>query len=192
MLMHIRGTNGSGKSTLVKALLGEETVEWSGTDTLPTPHYTASKDTAVVAVGLYRTACGGMDGIKTTSEAVHRCTQAARFWGADRLVLMEGILPSTVYSTWAQFGDVVKLAGIDYVAAFMSTPLEICLDRVRQRRVESGRPMEGFNPTLVENKYNQVRRVREKCIADGTTVIDLPYGNELEYVRSNYGSLLGL
>lgn len=97
-VVNIRGTNASGKSTVPLQMLANDRGAYiltkEGNDVATVfPNYN------FVAVGRYRTKTGGLDGIKTTAEAkelldtLHVCSMD---------ILFEGILCSTVFSTWAE------------------------------------------------------------------------------------------
>ena len=83
--------------------------------------------------------CGGTDGINTQAEIADRAL-ASHPRGH---VLLEGLLLSKVGPN-AITTQMLAPTGA-YVAAYIDTPLQTCLDRVQARRVERGdeRP---FNP----------------------------------------------
>ncbi len=97
-LINIRGTNGSGKSTVPLQMLANDRAAFMLTH--------KGKDIATVfptygflALGKYRTKTGGLDGIGTTQE-MKDIMALVHFLPYS--IIMEGILASTVYSTYAE------------------------------------------------------------------------------------------
>ena len=90
-------------------------------------------------IGSYENTCGGTDGISTQEEIAERAL-AAHPRGH---VLLEGLLLSKVGPN-AVTTKMLAPTGA-YVAGYLDTPLQTCLDRVIARRKERGdeRP---FNP----------------------------------------------
>ena len=188
-VINIRGTNGSGKTTLVRSLMTDEPDEVPveiGNERTP-GHWLPKK--RIVIVGPYPStkATGGMDNVRTTAEALEAVMAAAegrflirgsffdyRVQGSIRAVVFEGILISTVYQTWLDFSR--KLKGWHsegLVWAFMDTPKEVCVERVKERRAAKGRPTEGFKEELVTEKWEAIQRVRRKAEQDRELVLSL-------------------
>lgn len=188
-VINIRGTNGSGKTTLVRMLMAADAAEMPiSIGEKGTPgHWLPNQ--RIVIVGPYPStkATGGMDNVRTTQEALEAVMAAAegRFtlngapfdWktqGTIRAVVFEGILISTVYQTWLDFSR--KLKGWHsegLVWAFMDTPKEVCVERVKERRAAKGRPTEGFKEELVTEKWEAIQRVRRKAEQDRELVLSL-------------------
>jgi hypothetical protein len=64
------------------------------------------------------------------------------------------------------------------VFAFLDTPLEVCLERVRERRARKGNTKE-LDPTNTVQKWHDSRRVFAKAEADGLNPIWIPWENPL-------------
>ena len=77
-------------------------------------------------------------------------------------VIFEGLLISHLFSRYAMLDRELFAQGIPFVWAFLDTPLEICLDRVRARREARGTetPLNVKNTT---DKWHDMRRVFKKC-----------------------------
>jgi hypothetical protein len=65
---------------------------------------------------------------------------------------------------------------------FLDTPLDTCIERVKQRRLERGND-KPFDPnrTLVKD-YKAVRQARDNAITQGFRVVDIDHTNPTEYV----------
>lgn len=197
----IRGTNGSGKSTLVRAFVPTLTGDHRGGPVDLQPYKAPTKrepdrqkraegycfDTVdlgrVGVIGSYRTACGGLDSMN--SFAVQ---QAAIVWMTLKLeprhILAEGILASTVYGSWGEFAERCRAAGDTYVWCYLDTPLEICLDRIRARQMNSGRGERPIKEELVADKIKAIKATRERALKEGHQVYDLPFQKAETAMRS--------
>lgn len=178
MFVHLRGSNGSGKSTVAKALLQPDAVpcyfDPHGYITMPHPMIRPLVAGEWIAIGKYVTACGGADTVKTTDKLKTLCDIACGYaLSSGCNVIMEGILPSTVYQTWLDYSQRVEAWAIPYVNAFMSTSLDECLSRVRARRVAAGSDPLDFKPELVSAKFATVQRIEERLRAAGRETVEI-------------------
>lgn len=179
-IINIRGCNGSGKTTLVRKLIGldpdarkvkldTKVNEVRSFSTLG--HNLPNLQTIVVGPYVDGKATGGMDNVHTTEEALWAVENAARH-GAN--VVFEGVLISTVWATWLDHSrNLDKQLRMPITFAFLDTPVDVCVERVKQRRLAKGRPAEGFKEDQVRGKHAQIARVREKALAAGQRVVDL-------------------
>jgi GTPase SAR1 family protein len=144
-ILSLRGTSGSGKTTVARKFITDYP-----TKTLPDPnkkkHWGYEVDLSseginekLYVIGSYENTCGGTDGISTQEEIAERAL-AAHPRGH---VLLEGLLLSKVGPN-AVTTKMLAPTGA-YIAGYLDTPLQTCLDRVTARRKERGddRP---FNP----------------------------------------------
>lgn len=153
MIINIRGTHGSGKSYIIKWLLEKYKAKPESLTAKGQPaNYimTIPKCGVVYVVGRYTTACGGCDGIQPYSEIWPRVEKFADLGH----VLFEGALVS---SSYGNIGRASEVYGNDFVFAFLDTPLEICLKRIKQRRKARGdfRPL---NPKNTKGKYDSIQK----------------------------------
>src|SRR6266496_3953960 len=141
-IVSIRGTHGSGKSTIVTKIMAKYGA---------TPFYGAQRtpkskpesyllslngSTPLYVIGPYTTACGGADAIQPYSEIWPRVEKAANMVSH---VLFEGALVSSSYgSIGHSMQRRIDENGEDCVFAFLDTPLDLCLERIRQRRAAKG------------------------------------------------------
>lgn len=192
-IYNIRGTNGSGKTTLARAFLpktltgdaqgGPVDLNWYAAPTKKQPDrmlraegYMSRVIEGVVGViGRYTTACGGMD----TMPSFDVCQGAIQFMvhrlKADH-VIAEGILASTVYGSWGKFAQVAKDHGHTFHFCYLDTPLEVCMERIKQRQEAAGsdKPIKW---ELVADKFRAIAATREKALAAGFTVHDIPHND---------------
>lgn len=152
MIISLRGTNGSGKSHLVKELMTRyPTQPESMDDRGRAMNYevTLPGGGKVYIVGNYDKPCGGCDGIQPYDNIWPRVDRLAGLGGH---VLFEGSLVSSGYG---RIGLASEKYGDDVIFAFMSTPLDQCIDFVKRRRAARGdeRP---FDPKNIIQKYHAV------------------------------------
>ena len=174
MIVQVQGTSGSGKSTLVRDLMtwgrraGQvDPVMYRGkiidyVITVPT-----RGKRGVALIGKYETPCGGCDQVGSSAEVLRRVRRYASK-GYD--VVFEGLLLSGGQGT---LGRAMLKYGKDFAYAFLDTPLETCLARVRARRyaraLKAGREKEvkPLNPKNTTAKWHACQRYREKCLGLG-------------------------
>lgn len=130
-LVNIRGTNGSGKSTVPLRMLATDRGAYVFT--------LNGKDIATVfpkynflAIGKYRTKTGGLDGVGTTDEMKNILSLVHYL---PYSILMEGILASTVYSTYADlFAEYQEKSPKRKVIVFnIILPFDVIKERVLKR-----------------------------------------------------------
>ena len=165
MVINLRGTSGSGKTTVVRGIMAKgEVVALEGTTgTAKKPEAYAldvnGLDKPIRIIGSYENVCGGCDSISTQDEICRRIEVYAH----QGHVLVEGLLMSHLFSRYAMLDRKLFAMGIPFVWAFIDTPLEVCLNRVRARREARGTttPLNVKNTT---DKWHDMRRVFDKCV----------------------------
>jgi hypothetical protein len=150
VILRISGTFGSGKTTAVRqfldysaeALMSKDKIAGYrvGVPALRTPIY---------VIGKYDNVCGGTDAIKTQAEIAQRVLKAHPLGH----VLYEGALVSNS-GLGGQVTQAVQPTGCA-VYAFMNTPLELCIERVKQRRLTAGNE-KPFDPKNLVEKFHSV------------------------------------
>lgn len=199
---NLRGTNGSGKTYVARELLkaiGAEPVERNERGKVraylgkmhshePYGHY----EHPVVVFGSYETQCGGCDTIPSVRIVADMLRHYMRQPQMNRgLVFYEGLMISHMIGT---VGEAAREFKNDHVMAFLDTPLEVCISRVRARRVERGVDGAGFNPHNIIADHPRVIGARRNAIAQGFTVLDVPHENAvgftLGYIRDQLSSTL--
>lgn len=186
MIINIRGTSGSGKTTVVRGLMAAAQTEQLFADdsrgNLFGPvhpeayalHGISSRPTYLI--GSYEQVCGGCDSISTQDGICDR----VRKYAALGHVVFEGLLLSHLYGRYEALD---RELGQPYVWAFLDTPLEVCLDRVRARRIARGVTKE-LNPTNTTQKWGDMRRVAAKAKHAELDVRWLDHNKAVEEVLS--------
>jgi len=166
VIVKIAGCSGSGKSTFVRAAFSlwdfEEQREGK-----KIREYVARIQPGerlfglfnqVVVLGDYSKPCGGMDGVSDVNERYER---VAAYTGAKfrkTLVFCEGLLFMVYQREGLGKLSEDKRSGL-WVYGFMDTPLSLCLERVRQRRLERGVVLP-MNPKNTTGKHQQAINVK--------------------------------
>ena len=160
LLVSLRGTHGSGKSHLVRQLLERYDAQPTDVDKKGRPNnyvMTLSNGDKLFVVGSYVNACGGCDGIQPYSLIWPRVAKFAELGH----VLFEGALVS---SSYGNIGRSMESYGDRAVFAFLDTPLQVCLDRIQQRRLAKGniKPLDPKNTIGKMNSCNgTISKIRD-------------------------------
>lgn len=134
----------------------------------------------VIVVGSYRTACGGLDAVPNFDTSFRAITAAvdmlARLDVRHRSVIAEGVLASTVWGSWGEYAELSGAHMVPFEVAFcyLDTPVEVCLDRIRQRQIAGGK-VRDIKEDLVRDKVKAVAATRRKALEAGHLVYDLPH-----------------
>ena len=169
MILNFRGTSGSGKTTVVRGLMAKyPTITPLGEFPEKKPDGYECRPGVdkfnkilpnLYVVGSYKNTCGGCDGIKTQDEA---CARVRRY-AALGDVLFEGLLISHIFGRYKLLDQEMKKEhGHTTIWAFLDTPLELCLDRIRARRdaraAAKGKEPKPLNTQNTEDKWHDARR----------------------------------
>jgi thymidylate kinase len=145
LAINIRGTGGSGKSTLVKrimelfSILDPQMTEGRKRRMGTRLFTNIEKPAALYVPGHYDTACGGCDTIKTPDMVYDLVKDSL---GKGTPVLYEGIMIMDDVTRAVALDKSLKDAtgegsGQLYVI-WLNTPIEVCLDAIRNRRAARG------------------------------------------------------
>lgn len=165
ILVNIRGCNGAGKSTIPMSMLNDPEMfveELKYSDGKKLGAFTVFPSYGWVALGTYFNKTGGLDGIRNM-ECTKTTLYAALGLYPDYDILMEGILCSTVFSSYSDlFHEIENQTGRQVMILSLLPPLEVCLGRIQTRN--GGKPIK---ETLVANKWGSVARSHEKFKREG-------------------------
>jgi cytidylate kinase len=173
VIVNIRGTSGSGKTTVVRGLMSAASVEKVFADDTDDALFGQSKhpdayaltmpdvSPTVFVIGSYENTCGGCDAIPKQDEICER----VRRYASRGHVVMEGLLMSHLFGRYAALDR--ELQPTPYIWAFLDTPLDLCIERVKARRDARGVAKKEFNPHNTTAKWHDMRRVYAKCQAAG-------------------------
>ena len=173
MIVNVRGCNGSGKSSIPMSMLDDPKMY-----VIEKPYKGKIRKIATVfpsyswvALGTYFNKTGGLDGFPDTE-----LTKKA-FWYIlkkypEYNLLLEGVLASTVFSTYAELFKEAKKKYPErevYIVSLLP-PVENCLRRIQKRN--GGKPIK---EELVVSKWETVFRNVQKFIDEG--LISLTWDN---------------
>jgi len=133
-VINIRSTSGGGKTTTVRGIMkkGKVTPIRVPTNKNPEAYRVDIKNVSspVYVLGSYENQCGGMDTVQTQDEICN----LIRKYAAKGHVLVEGLLMSHTFGRYASLDRELHAKGIHFIWAILDTPLELCLQRVTERR----------------------------------------------------------
>lgn len=188
-LVNLRGTNGSGKSSVPFSFINadsrafELTYEFNGRNKVLA---TVCPTFGWLFIGAYRTKCGGLDGFKGNDQTADTLEMV---WNLPYNILMEGVISSTVYSTYSELFKKVNADNSRHVTIVtLAPPVETCLARIQIRN--GGKPIKSEQ---VEGKYRTMLRNHEKFTADGFECLKLDNSKiKLEETRDWFLTSLGM
>lgn len=170
-IINIRGTSGSGKSTLVRRILEHyPTKEPIHVPKRKRPlmdiHFGPGLD-PLVTVGHYETACGGCDTITDVKDAFAIVEMMSIFEGYD--VLFEGLLIAADVNRTVDIYRKANEADIGLAVIALTTPIDLCLSSVNERRWAKDPDKPPVNPKNTQSKYRGVElsipRLRKEGVA---------------------------
>lgn len=153
MIINIRGTHGSGKSTIVKQLLERYKAEplLAPNEKKPQGYIMHSPFGDIRVVGSYETACGGCDAIQPYDLIWPR---VVLYQQVGDHVVFEGALVS---SSYGNIGRASLEYGDQFVFAFLNTPMSVCLERIKARRLAKGNT-KPLDPKNTQYKYDNIEK----------------------------------
>ena len=185
-IVSIRGTHGSGKSTIVRKILDKyphEELKFNESDKRPYGYLVQMPTGRELAViGPYHTACGGCDAVQPYS-VILDLVKDATHKGYD--VLLEGALVSSSYGS---VGHLLNEYAPGALFAFLDTPLQTCLDRIKARRAAKGNH-EPLDPKNTAVKFDNVARTKAQMAKLGSAVriVDIDHTRATQQVLKLFG-----
>ena len=171
MIINIRGTSGSGKTHTARSFLDHyspnlEIMDSSGK---LVAHAVSYKTLPVYLIGSYRNICGGCDAVPDQDTVCGLVRHFSQFGH----VIFEGLLISHLYARYkALYDELFGKFNIPFVYAYMDTPLELCIERVKSRRLAKGNS-KPFNPENTISHYHATWKTYEKFRQDGVETIKI-------------------
>lgn len=168
LLVNIRGTNGAGKSTIPISMMSDPQLK-----VIQKPYKGKTYKIATVfpsfgwiALGSYPNKTGGLDTFPN-NELTFKTLKWVLKKYSDYHILMEGIIASTIYSTYRDLFNEIQEEYSDtkIVLLFFIPPLETSIQRVYERN--GGKPVK---EDAIKAKYGMVSRNFEKFKHDGFCV----------------------
>lgn len=170
MIINIRGTSGAGKSWVVRQLMKRFSAELVYLPNVKRPVGHQVLPSTRIA-GPYINANGGCDDLTNHYMSYDALGELIRSWDAEgQNVVFEGLIISGIFGRYLDLARSVK----DYRWVFLDMPLEVCRQRMAERRLAKAAATGKPPPALVAadkiaGKFEEVTRVYYKCKA-----IDLP------------------
>lgn len=152
VILRIAGTFGSGKTTAMRAFFEYPTQVLMSNNRIAGYRVDLTSQgisAPAYVLGKYDNTCGGTDAIKTQAEIAEKILKAHPLGH----VLYEGALVSAS-GLAGQVTQAVQPTGCA-VYAFLDTPQELCIERVKGRRLAAGNEKE-FNPVNLIDKFESV------------------------------------
>jgi len=181
MIIDLRGPNGSGKTWVMEQMRkmpGTETA-LCGPGLLPASQQEKAPET-IWAIALYLEALAdplylvgpysrrghgqGVDKVMPMDEVTARVEYLARHGH----VAFEGVIASTIFGRF--FDTAMRHPGA-YTVIQLTTPLELCLERIRDRRQARGTDPGEFKAELVEDKIKAIGSACDRFRTAGVRVI---------------------
>lgn len=169
-LINVRGGNGSGKSTIPALMLESDPdsfeVIWKYKNRRESVICTVSPKYKFVIIGHYRVKSGGLDTLVNNQEMIDAVKVLWRF---KYHILMEGILASSLFKTYADFFKEMETQEYrrEVIIYNLVPPYSFCLDRIKERN--GGKEV---NLRLFQRKYNAVKANVQKFIDAGFKTIE--------------------
>lgn len=156
MIIQIRGTSGSGKTHAMREVMSKYT-GWLAYHRSGRRRPLYYRRENVYVLGGYESVCGGCDTLNGVKE-VYELIQS--FYTTDKIVLCEGLLLSedVKWTTQLRIEDLKVL--------FLTTPLDICLSRIEQRRKLKGNE-KPLNPYRTTYRVSVIERARVRLLDAG-------------------------
>lgn len=157
MIINIRGTSGSGKSTLVRNIMragyvGRKEVRIEGRKQ-PLGYELYDENSCLFVPGHYETECGGCDTI--SDNAMDKIYSLVREYHAKGFnVLFEGLLISAEANRMIQLKEVV---GDDLHVIVLNTPIEQCLEGIRERQTRRLGAPKPLGPNTMKNLESKAK-----------------------------------
>jgi len=183
MIVKLHGTSGSGKSTvahdIIKTALPVTTCSIRGKIVAYETHLPNVMEPLFI-IGPYKTQCGGMDAISSVDDQIWLIEEYARAGH----VFYEGLLCSEYYG---RLGKASEKYGDDHLFAFLDTPISICIDRIKQRRLDAGN-VKVFDETNTRNRVKKIERLRHRLDFEfKRKTVTVPHLNATNFVVGLYG-----
>jgi len=185
-VLNLRGTNGSGKTYVARKLIEEcKAVPYDFNERgKPLVYKGFFNSIPIYFFGSYEANCGGCDTIPSVKIVADLLLKYHE--NNFGLLFYEGLMISHMIGT---VGKAAKEINDDHVMAFLDTPLDVCIERVKLRRKERG-DLRPFDPKNVVADYPRVQAARKNALAQGYRVIDIFHWNALDEVKNELRRLV--
>lgn len=175
MIVKIHGTSGSGKTTLAREFLTSTKPFKNAKGKIEYYQTQSPSGRSLYVLGSYENICGGCDGLSPTDtiELLHKTAILGD-------VLYEGLIISEYYG---KVGEASERYRKEHVFAFLDTPIELCIERVKKRRLQMGNT-KPFNEQNTRERVRKIDMLRKRLQFMGRPVVILNYERAEEQLRA--------
>jgi hypothetical protein len=181
MIVKLHGTSGAGKSTVawtfLKAGVPEPLRNARGK---PEAYLVSPPDWSrkLYILGKYETQCGGCDTLNADEqiELLHKYAPLGH-------VLYEGLLASEYYG---RLGVASEKYGDDHIFAFLDTPIDLCIERIKQRRLLAGNT-KPLNEENTRGRIKKIESLQRKLVAMNRRVVGIAHESAYIQVFNLFG-----
>ena len=173
LVLKIHGTSGAGKTTAVRDLMEYGEVYPLGPNPKRPEAYQLiiqSLTSPVYILGPYENTCGGMDGVTSVDEQIRLIHHYAELGH----VIYEGLLLSTYFG---KIGLEMQRYGKNHIWAFLDTPIEVCIERIKARRLAAGNE-KPLNERNTRERIKPILSLKAKLIRMNQNVVELKYDQD--------------
>jgi hypothetical protein len=178
LIIKLHGCSGAGKTTAARELMASygivypmDDFEHAGRRYKYAHARRLDGKPDLYLIGDYsRPGCGGTDTIPTYIVTMEMVNYFVKYGH----VLYEGLLLSTYYGAP---GKLTERYGDNHLFAFLDTPADLCVERVRSRREAAGSKNK-FDPQLTLDKHSTIERLKTRVRAMGRRVVELDHAKQ--------------
>jgi hypothetical protein len=160
MRVKLHGTCGSGKTTIARQFMEDANEVTAVRNGKKVEAYRLDMGWArpLWILGSYESVCGGLDTCDSDT-----CVDLVRRYGStgDHL-FYESMIASGFYG---RMGKVSEEWGDDHLFAFMTTPIDVCIERTNQRRRARGVTKE-LDPVNIIDKDSAMQRLKVRLVQE--------------------------
>jgi thymidylate kinase len=182
-IINVRGTSGSGKSTIVRnimALYRQKTAIKIKGRKQPIGYLLQRLDRSLFVPGHYETACGGCDTITKMDDVMSYVAKAA---DDGHAVLFEGVLLSAEVNRFVALTQ----AGYPVRTFYLSTPIEVCISSINERRKAKKEDAPPVDPRITTNRLRSIASGRKRLDAAGVPSFEGSREELFEMIRTELG-----
>lgn len=182
VIVKLHGTSGSGKTTVARGLMetGRTETILNSANRKPEAYKTIVPflKEPLYVLGPYTATCGGLDSLSDVEDHI----RLLNTYGQLGHVFYEGLLGSEYYG---RIGAVSEAFGRRHVFAFLDTPIELCLERIKTRREARGNT-KPLNPTNTVGRVAKIERLKHRLLDMGREVEVIDHRYPVDHILTIY------
>jgi hypothetical protein len=183
LIVKLHGTSGSGKTTVARGLMKDAMMApiLNSVNRKPEAYAVQRPEltSQLYILGPYTATCGGLDSLNDVEEHM----RLLRTYAQLGHVFYEGLLGSEYYG---RIGKLSEDYGDRHIFAFLDTPIDVCIDRIKMRRMEAGN-MKPLNESNTRGRIPKIDRLKFRLKNEfKRRVIDVPHLYATEFIQQLY------